>query len=307
MKKALATFVIGDEFKEFYKRFRESHVRYCERFNWELIEMTEPIIEVKCRKDIGTQKILVGTFEDYDTVVWIDSDVWITDNCPEIETRDPTKIGVTLEAPFGSLDVYDLVKKRRQWGTVKEYYELYGYTEPGLPNLNSGFIVFHPKVHAEYVRKIQNEMLEFAKGIPEIDKNGNHMHNDQPFLGTRLMKDDMYEVLDWRHNCIWPVYRCLLAEPYVNQIELVRPIKTLMGFAYSLHFTDREDIDVLEFVKNMESKDLVLSQDDIDKGILFDPIFRLHEHNIKVPEGTQLKFPRNQYGFVNPKNISVIQ
>jgi hypothetical protein len=82
-------------------------------------------------------------------------------------------------------------------------------------------------------------------------------------------------------------------------------MKTLMEYAYSVHFTDREDIDVLEYVKGIKSQDVTLSQDDIDNGILFEPIFRLHNHNITVPAGTCLKFPANQYGFVKPKNICI--
>jgi hypothetical protein len=303
MKKALATFVIGDEFKEFYKRFRESHVRYCEKFNWELIEMTEPLDEKSDKKSIIAQKVLVGTFEKYETVVWIDSDVWITDNCPEIETKDPTKIGVCKHTVYGSVPLQSYVKSRRSW-YGGDYYNSYGF-ENGIPEINAGLMVFHPKFHSEYLKETYRGLVEFISRIPTNDPvTGVLLHYDQPYIGHKFFVDNMYEVLDWRHNCVWPIYRCILAEPYMNQNALVRPMKTLMNYAWSVHFTDREDIDVLEFVKNIESKDVVLSQDDIDKGILFDPLFMLHNHNIKVPDGTQLKFPANQYGFVKPENIT---
>jgi hypothetical protein len=304
MKKALATFVIGDEYTEFYKRFRESHVRYCKRFNWELIEMTEPLDKESDKKSIIAQKVIFGTFTDYDTIVWIDSDVWITDNCPEIETEDPTKIGVCKHTVYGSEQLQSYVNSCRSWDLGGDYYNSYGL-ENGIPEFNAGIMVFHPKVHSDYLKEIYKGLLDFTSTIGTVDKNGNYLHYDQPYLGHKFFVDNVYEVLDWRHNSVWPVYRCILAEPYMNKTDLVRPMKTLMNYVWSVHFTDREDIDVLEFVKNMESKDVVLTQEEIDKGILFDPIFMLHNHNIKVPAGTQLKFPSNQYGFVKPRNITL--
>jgi|LakMenEpi03Aug12_release.lakeMendotaPanAssembly.Ray.scaffolds.fasta_scaffold00501_19 hypothetical protein len=303
MKKALATFVIGAEYTEFYKRFRESHVRYCERYNWELIEISDPLDNESDRKSIIAQKVLVGTFEDYDTVVWIDSDIWITDDCPEIETVDPTKIGVCSHTVYGNTALQEYVAKKRGWDE-NNYYKSYGLSD-GIPHINAGLMVFHPKSHSWYLKDVYRDLLDFVSTVPKTDKNGNYEHYDQPYLGHRFFVDDIYEVLEWRHNCVWPVYRCILAEPYLSQGALVRPMKTLMEYAYSVHFTDREDIDVLEYVKGIKSQDVTLSQDDIDNGILFEPIFRLHNHNITVPAGTCLKFPANQYGFVKPKNICI--
>jgi len=302
--KALVTFVVGEKYFKDYNQFRTSHESYCERHGWKHIVLTDPIDSDSDRKSIIAQKILVGTFDEYETVVWVDSDVWITCTCPEIETKDPTKIGVCDQKPFHNDILFSEVKRHRNWiGTNKDYYDRYGLPE-GLSDFNAGLMVFHPKYHSSYLRDLYNGLAEFIRSVPVSDPvTGVFMHYDQPYLGYHFCKSDNYEILDWRHNTVWPVYRCVLAEPYSNQRELIRPLKRLMDVAWSVHFTDHEDTDVLEVVKRIITcKDMNVEIDRIETFI--DPFFRLHDFKtITVPNELYNSMRFSQTGFVIPKNV----
>ncbi len=303
--KALATFVIGERYENAYDRFRESHKKYCDRHGWEHLVLTEPIDKQSDRKSVIAQKVLVGTLDKYETVVWIDSDIWITDQCPEIETVDRTKIGLCDQRPFHNQALYDDVKRIRSWNG-DEYYPKYGF-QNGLSDFNAGIMVFHPKVHAEYLRNIYEGLVDFIKTVPERDPDtGVYLHYDQPYLGHHFLKSNVYEILDWRHNTVWPVYRCILAEPYGSEHELVRPMKRLMDVAWSVHFTDHEDVFVLDIVKHImrfKGTDAKISS----VAEFVDPVFRLHDfRTIYVPKEVYPYMRFSQTGFVIPKNLIAI-
>lgn len=302
--KALATFVVGERYEKAYNRFRESHERYCARHGWDHLVLTEPIDKESDRKSIIAQKVLVGTLDKYDTVVWIDSDIWITDTCPEIETRDPKKIGVCDQRPYHNQALYDDVKRIRSW--TDEYYPKYSLPE-GLPDFNAGVMIFHPKEHADYLRTVYDGLVKFIQSVPECDpETGVYLHYDQPYLGYHFYESDVYEILDWRHNAVWPVYRCILAEPYGSEHELVRPMKRLMDVAWSVHFTDHEDVSVLDIVKHImrfKGTDAKISS----VAEFVDPVFRLHDFKtIQVPKTVYPYMRFSQTGFVIPKNIVAI-
>lgn len=302
--KALATIVVGEHYQKSYEQFRKSHEAYCERHGWKHIVFTEPLDKDGDRKSIIAQKILVGTMYEYDTVVWIDSDIFITDTSPEIETLDPTKIGVCDQRPYHNDIIYEDVKKHRSWGSSDEYYKKYNLPNEGLSDFNAGIMVFHPKYHAGYLKKLYNGLVKFISEVPQRDpETGVYLHYDQPYLGHHFFKDQIYETLDWRHNAVWPLYRCLLAEPYINQLELIRPMKRLTDIVWSIHFTDHEDIDVLESVKNLlNEKGKKVTITSIEEYL--NPMFRLCDFEvIRAPPHVKNSLRFNQTGYVVPKNL----
>lgn len=304
--KALATLVVGERYQEAYEKFKESHVNYCDRHGWKHLVFTEPLDKEGDRKSIIAQKILVGTLEEYDTVVWIDSDIFITDTCPEIETCDPTKIGVCDQKPYHDDTLYEDVKKHRSWCSNDEYYHKYGFSG-GLSDFNAGIMVFHPKFHSMYLRSLYDGLVKFVRSVPELDPETDvFMHYDQPYIGHHFLKDKVCEVLDWRHNVVWPVYRCILAEPYGHTNELLRPMKRLMDVAWSIHFTDQEDTDVLDAVKNiLKFKDTEVIISRIEEFL--NPVFRLYDFkSIRAPNTIYKDMRFSQTGFVIPKNVICI-
>jgi hypothetical protein len=286
---------------------------YCAKYNWDLIVLEELLDPLGERRFIICQKLLITSqpwSKDYDVIVWIDSDMWITENCPEIEVPDG-KIGICTEELVHRPELQLLLHKRRGWQLdPAEYYARYGFTE-GAPNwlMNAGLMVFQPKHHTEYLLDVYNKMIERVKSIPERDSQGTYNHYDQPYLGWRFHQDQIYHVLNWRYDVIWSCWRGLFHEPYDNPNQLVAPMRNLMDIAYTVHYTDREDVNVLNFVKKilpLAHKTLVVEEAEIP--MMFSAIVRACNFKtifVKTADMNRVAMvcPLNQYGWRLPKNI----
>ena len=306
----MVTFAIGEKYQKEFQNFKPSIEAYCKKYDWDFIEVKELFEIVEDRRFIICQKLLIACQEwskKYEAVVWVDSDMWITDNCPEIPTPAPGKIGICIEEAMHCWDIQKKVHEKRGWQLDnKEYYERFGFKEDTPPwIMNAGLMVFRTDFD---IRPLYDEMVETVRKIPVQSENGTLNHYEQPYLGWKLFKDDSYEIMDWRYNIVWPVWRCIVAEPYDSVNELVKPMTKLFEMAYTVHFTDREDLAVFEFAKkitNFSKQNLVVSGKKA-YGI-FSSIIRLcnFKNIYVVPSIEPIKefCPLAQYGWVFPKNI----
>ena len=307
----MVTFAIGEKYQKEFQNFKPSIEAYCKKYDWDFIEVKELFEIVEDRRFIICQKLLIACQEwskKYEAVVWVDSDMWITDNCPEIPTPAPGKIGICIEQLMHHECLQVEVCNRRSWQTrAGDYYKNYGFEPDECPDwlMNAGLMAFRTDMD---IRPLYDEMVEMVRKIPECAENGTLNHYEQPYLGWKLFKDNAYEIMDWRYNIVWPVYRCMFAEPYDSANEIVKPMVKLFDFAYTVHFTDREDLAVFEFAKkitNFSKQNLVVSGKKA-YGI-FSSIIRLcnFKNIYVVPSIDPIKefCPLAQYGWVFPKNI----
>lgn len=311
MKKALVTFAIGDRYKAEFELFRPSFERYCKRHNWDLIVLEKPLEPTDDKRFIICQKLLINCqpwSKDYDVIVWADSDMWFTDACPELPTPSPGKIGICKEGVLGHKCLFDTVKNRRSWGTEQEYYTKYGLSDGPDWLINAGLMVFRTDFD---VLPFYNGLKEFYKSVPERAPDGTLNHYDQPWLGWKFYQDNCYEFLDWRLDVVWPNYRAMFVEPYSRPDDLLVPMYNLMDFAWSIHFTDREDIDVLLFIRerilNYRNKTLIV--EDHEVPVAFCTFVRACKFKQIVLRSSLERLrsfiPLNQYGWVIPKNIII--
>lgn len=309
-KKALVTFTIGDKYKKEFELFRPSFERYCQRYSWDLIVLDQPLDDNEERKHIICQKLLINCqpwSKDYDVITWIDSDQWITDTCPEFPTPAPGKIGISLEGVMHNDLLYDIVKRKRSWGSLKEYYKKYGFDDGPEWAMNAGLMIFRTDFDT---REMYNELLKFCKTVSDRADNGTLNHYDQPWLGWKFFNDDCYEIIDWRFNMVWPVYRAIFAEPYDAPHSLIIPMKTIIDMAYTLHFTDREDINVLSYIRDnvlpLGGKTLIVEEHEVSKA--FSACIRICNFKkiiIRTDDISKLKLniPISQYGWVIPDYV----
>ena len=298
MKKALVTFVIGDHYKKSFELFRPSVLAYCEKHGWDFKELTEPLDD----GHIYSQKLLIVDqpwSKEYEYIAWIDSDIWITDTCPDIELPPPGLIGLTKECIVND-SIHSLICQRRGWvgdGSVP-------VTAGPMVSINAGLMVFSTS-DAVYLRKVYEDSKEYMKNAPTVDKNGNRTICEQIFLSERFWRDDKMHFMDWRYNVVWPNYRCAFVEPYETQQQLIKPMCTLMELVYMVHFTDREDLDILQIytrMKRVHGKDVIVPREHIQN--VFSELFRLLKfRTIYIDSDERPRCPSHQFGYVYPKNI----
>lgn len=310
-RKAIVTFVVGDKYQQDFEIFRPSVERYAKKYNWDFIVLEEFFEPVKDRRYIMCQKLLITQQEwskKYDVIAWVDSDMWFTENCPELPVPSPGKIGISKEQLFHNEVFQREVCRRRGWqNSNKEYYSMYGLDDGPDWCMNAGLMVFRTDFDT---RPMYEEMVSFVEKFPVRAENGTLNNADQPYLGWKLYQQNTFEFLDWRFNVVWPIYRCLFVEPYDNPDYLVKPMNNLMDIAYTIHFTDREDTNVLiyllERIHRFNNQTLVVEKHELEtfnkwfvRFIKFDKvIFRCSDEEL-LNSG----FHINQYGWALPKNF----
>jgi hypothetical protein len=294
MKKALVTFVIGDHYKKSFELFRPSVLAYCEKHGWDFKELTEPLDTDKTSDALYIQKLLIVNqpwSKEYEYIAWIDSDIWITDTCPDIELPPPGLIGLTKECIVND-SIHSLICQRRGWVC------------DGIASINAGLMVF--SIHdADYLRNVYNDVKSYIATKSNVDINGNKPNHDQNYLSHRFWKDDKIHFMDWRYNVVWPNYRCAFVEPYESPQQLIKPMCTLMDLVYMVHFTDREDIQILDVykrIRQLHGKDVIVPKENINS--VFTELFRLFKfRNVYIDSDEKPMCPMNQFGYVYPKNI----
>ena len=313
-RKAIVTFAIGEKYQKEFQNFKPSVERYAAKYGWDFIEVKELFEPVEERRFIICQKLLIACQEwskKYDVIAWVDSDMYMTENCPELPTPSPGKIGICTEQLMHHECLQQKVCERRSWQThASQYYDRYNMCSAECPDwiMNAGLMVFRTDM-SDDIRAMYDEMVEVVRKIPERAENGTLNHYEQPYLGWKLYNDKSFEIIDWRYNIVWPVYRCMFVEPYDRLDDLVKPMANLFDFGYTIHFTDREDIDVMCYVRDkilpMREKTLVVEQKEMMKA--FSSAFRICKFKKMIfrcdPKILQMFCPLQQYGWVIPNHI----
>ena len=237
-KHALVTLAFGDSYiREWDIYCRNNWLAYGKRHDCDVIVLTQPVLPeaISAERSVHWQKLLVPSLpalRAYESVAWVDADIVINANhAPSIFAgRDPERIGVVKDM----LPMLDGMTAGQRWTWlamaaarlkdgdplpsidqhVNQPYHPYAADrlEPAPHNfVNTGVIVFSPKRHADFFRRVFNK-------YPRNSLNGDF---EQTPLSFETLQSGMEEFIDSRFNTIWTLeaarnYPFLFQARYVN-------------------------------------------------------------------------------------------
>ena len=242
-EKAVVTLVVGGHYTErFLLRARPTWESYCQKHDYDLILLTEPI-DKDCdfsRKSIHWQKLLIGLLpqlKEYRHLVWIDGDVIINYHLAPciVSTLKENKIGaVDISSVFSRNDFIfnlhtrylilnyifckiidaDTPKAIITDGDLPFYYRRLGFRGKVGKFINTGVLVFDPNTYGRFL----------AECYAKYEKD--FMDYENTPLSYELQSNDVVEFLNGKFNMIWAQ---VVAEhyPFLFSQETVKKNKDL--------------------------------------------------------------------------------
>lgn len=252
MKQTLATFVIGDRFQTLFRDYCASGWQaYAERHRYDL-HVLDRVIDDSPRgrsRSVSWQKCILlehSELSRYDRVVWIDADVIINPDSPDIGDGVPLdKIGAVDEYATPSRDVHrrllsELYDNWRRAGisyidnlAPEDFHHAFGLPEPMPSVVQAGVMVLSPAHHTALLRHVYDA----------YEDKGNGWNYEMRPLSYEIQRAGAAHWLDPRFNMLW-----LLARqqhyPFVDQTTnpatrhwLLRKCATRAWLnSYFLHF-----------------------------------------------------------------------
>jgi hypothetical protein len=215
-KNAIVTLVIGRRYAEMFKEWcLPGWQGYCSRHGLDLIIIEQAIDDSLRAKNrsIAWQKCLIHKLPEvakYKQIAWVDSDVRIRPNSPNIFAEVPIeKIGAVDGYATPTKEDHDMALKRmyRLWDkegvpyvnnlTPKEYHAQFGLDAPYDGVVQTGVIVFSPQQHGVI---FQNTYDCYE------DKGESFWNFEMRPLSYEILKSGAFHWLSPKFNMIWPLY-----------------------------------------------------------------------------------------------------
>jgi len=218
-QKAIVTIAIGEMYVECWKKYCQPNWQaYAHKYGHDLICLEHPL-DLSSRAKLRSptwQKCLIlsrGFASDYQTVVWIDSDIVINDKAPDVAIGVPAnKVGAVDAYEFSEVfpkRVYKMWPDFVQSPTPQVYYRNYGLPDDVDRAINTGVMVLSPSYHRALLELVYNNYEE---------KGGREWNMEQRPLSYELLKGGHVHFLDPRFNVMLSIeqvtyYPFLLPEP----------------------------------------------------------------------------------------------
>jgi len=267
-KKAIVALAVGKRFSRMVKNFCQQNWKlYAEKYGYDLI-ISEELWD---NSDFGKsrcaawQKCLVLSqkwSQDYDRIVWLDTDIIINPNSPDISEGIPVdKIGAVNEFASPTRDSYKLALSRmyEHWTNLnykpvinyraQEYYKSFGIECNFEDVVQTGVMVFNPKIHREILEHVYYNYEE--KGL----------NYEMRPLSYEILKSGMIHWIDYRFNTLLQFQKALfypfLLELKTEKLPLFGQnkvkelcIDAVFSNSYFLHFTGKtEEMKLLNWKK----------------------------------------------------------
>lgn len=249
---AILTITLGD--RSTYERLFLPSIRaYAARIGADFYQLTEPIqplhlqesyTPLQCKQLICLQKLCIGTLswvQEYDWILIIDADILMNyEKSPNIfdQVSDGFIYGVNERSQFGLNDWSKEVWKRfapHLPGDSAGYYRRLGFDMEFPEQLNTGFLVFQPRLQGSFLQTIYDTYL------PRIVQ-GEDLDGDQGPLNYEGWKAGRLACLDPRWNRVWLLTYVLLY-PFLNETqhraELQQALKCQFDLNYCIHMAGR--------------------------------------------------------------------
>jgi hypothetical protein len=225
MRKALVTLAIGDKYIAMFDQWcRTSWQQYAQRHGYDLIVITEPLdqSERSQARSPSWQKCLILSHPDvknYDRAVWIDSDILINPNSPDICQDVPIeKVGAIDEYATPSREEHRSYLERlyQYWDehhieytdnlTASSFHHQYGLTGEFQSVVQGGVLAMSPQYHRELMEHIYHAYE---------DKGGAHWNYEMRPLSYEIQKHRLEHWVSPKFNMPWPFVRQFLY-PFLN-------------------------------------------------------------------------------------------
>lgn len=250
---AVCVVTIGDEYVKFYEKyFKKSHERYCNKYGYDLINITtyiDPNLERHTPDYISFQKILVANYppiQKYDYVVVLDADIYALRNTPpltEITDRCGDKVGAVNESCDPSYPIREAVNRYKEWPvTATDYYKsiLPQYSFETNMLINTGFFLIQPKIHGKFFQGIYDKYAEAQKNHPK------EFQHENACIGYELQVQNMLYPCDNRWNCIVCIHAW---NPFQNLQDPEFFFNVFLQKYSFLHFCGKWWLDYAEFLE----------------------------------------------------------
>ena len=237
MKKAIVTLAIGDEYKKLFDQHaRNNWQTYCDAFGYDLIVLTESLdpSERAQKRSPAWQKLLILSqpwSQDYDRIVWIDTDVIINssyaydicDGVPE------DKVGAVEAYSIPTSEIHHILLDRqyKMWAKNKtpyldnsqphSYYTNRGILGDDLMQVvQTGVFVCSPIFHREIFEYIY-EQYE--------DTHGAEWNYEMPAMSYELVRADLVHWISPRFNfCVMDLMAAFYPEILTRRKSLIQKI-----------------------------------------------------------------------------------
>jgi hypothetical protein len=232
MKKCIVTLVVGDKYLNQWKRYFEPSWRqYAGKWGYDLVCLEERLdtSERAAKRSVAWQKCLVlsQTFSaQYDRMVWIDSDIHIDPNAPDLPAVPETHVGGTDAYSLFTSGLYDHLYSQyiTYWAkhgikaiecpTPSSFYTAYGLPGDCHAAIQTGVLSLSPKYH--------REILENAYYNHE-EKGGAEWNYEMRPLSYEIVKTGNYHFIDQRFNLLLADYIALFY-PHLMEVSGLKRI-----------------------------------------------------------------------------------
>ena len=240
MKKAIVTLAVGQKHEEMFNNFcKNNWQKYCENYDYDLIVINEPLDKSRraLERSVAWQKLLILSQEwsdNYDQIVWIDSDVIINYQ----QAKDITS-HVSIEK-VGAVESYSIPSKISHDIALKRRYDYWKknnipyidnlapgdfYKNRGIPGgdlkevVQTGVFVCSTKYHQKIFEHIYYNYEDINKTAA--------WNYEMPAMSYELLKGDLVEWIPNEYNyCVFDIistyYPFILLEksPIIKRIHI---------------------------------------------------------------------------------------
>jgi hypothetical protein len=230
MKVLLTVIAITPSYLATYNNiFRESHELYAKKHSYDF-RVVEHMLDytVNHTSAFSYQKVMVCCQDwssKYDYIVCIDGDIFINPDSPAIhlciDFQD--KIGIVDEKSQPSVD-----SREKYDGTGTEYYKKAGIDLNTRMELNTGVMVFQPKLHGNFLKSIFDK---YVKGCMTTNIGFQY---EQATVGYELIVNDMYVLIPNKFNALWGISK------YMSETSDIT-MECFFRSNYFIHFAGNVD------------------------------------------------------------------
>ena len=266
--RAIVTIAVGKRFNRMVNKIcRENWELYAAKYGYELIVIDELLDNSERGRSrcAAWQKCLILSqkwSDKYERIVWIDTDILINPNAPDIcDGIAEDKIGAVNEFTSPTRESYNLALSRmyEHWTNLKynpvinygakEYYKSFGIDCDFEDVVQTGVIVFNPKIHKEILENVYYNYEE--KGL----------NYEMRPLSYEILKSGMIHWIDNRFNTLLQFQKALYY-PFLLKLNTKKPslickkeiqslcIESIFLNSHFMHFTGAtEEMKLLDWKK----------------------------------------------------------
>lgn len=239
MKKAIVTLAIGKPYEAMFDKYCKSlWAAYAKKHGFDLIVITEHLDDSprSLARNPSWQKCLIfndARVKQYDRVVWVDSDILINPNSPDITAGVPFgKIGVVDEAATPTRDdlqVYLDRPNKPQNSAMAEYlrtafdptnyYKEFGL-EGKFSSIVQGGVIVLSREHQELMERVYYK----------YEDKGPEWNYEQRPLGYEIMTHGKEHWLSPKFNMTWVILKALSYPFLDSQLTLTERVLRKTGY-----------------------------------------------------------------------------